>query len=229
MLVEYFDNKGKEIKSKIELRDDVFGAKVNKVLLAQAVRTYLANNRQSNANTKNRGEVSGGGKKPWKQKGTGRARAGSSRSPIWKGGGVTFGPTNEINYKKTLTKKMRKLAMISSFSLQANEGNIVIFQDLKFEKPSTQDLVKVLGKLSDEKVLLIQKDADQNLVNSAHNIDSLNLEVVNAVNYYDILNSKKVIVLESALESIYKFWGSQKEAPKPVKKEVKPKTVKSTK
>jgi len=229
MLVEYFDNKGKEIKSKIELRDDVFGAKVNKVLLAQAVRTYLANNRQSNANTKNRGEVSGGDKKPWKQKGTGRARAGSSRSPIWKGGGVTFGPTNEINYKKTLTKKMRKLAMISSFSLQANEGNIVIFQDLKFEKPSTQDLVKVLGKLSDEKVLLIQKDADQNLVNSAHNIESLNLEVVNAVNYYDILNSKKVIVLESALESIYNFWGSKSESAKPVKKEVKPKTVKSTK
>ncbi len=235
MLVEYFDNKGKEIKSKLEVRDEVFDAKINKVLLAQAVRTYLANRRQSNAHTKNRGEVSGGGKKPWKQKGTGKARAGSSRSPIWKGGGVTYGPTNEINYKKTLNKKMRKIAMVSSLSMQAKAGNVVVFQDLKFDSAKTQDLLKILGKLKDEKVLMIQKDADQFLVNSAHNIETLNLEVVNSVNYYDILNAAKVVILESSLESIYNFWGTKKAVKKEtvkketVKKEVKPKTVKSTK
>jgi large subunit ribosomal protein L4 len=227
MLVAYYDNKGKLQKDKKELQADVFAAKVNDKLLAQAVNTFLANQRQSNAQTKDRGEVSGGGKKPWRQKGTGRARAGSSRSPIWKGGGVTFGPTNELNFKKGLNSKMRKLAMVSSLSKQALNDNIVVFSTIELKEGKTKDLLKIIGDFANEKLLIVQPEADKNLFNAACNLKDVKLEVVNAINYFDVLNAKKIIILEKSLETINKFWGGYgKVVEKKVKKETK-KVVKS--
>jgi len=234
MLAAYYDNKGKLQKEKKELQADIFTAKVNEKLLTQAVNAYLANQRQSNAQTKDRGEVSGGGKKPWKQKGTGRARAGSSRSPIWKGGGVTFGPTNELNFKKDMNKKMRKLAMVSSFSKQASNDNVVVFSGIELKDGKTKELLKIIGDFANEKLLIIQPEADQNLFNATCNLEAVNLQVVNAVNYFEVLNAKKIIILEKALESINKFWGGygkvvQKKAKKTVKKETVTKEVKTKK
>lgn len=234
MLAAYYDNKGKLLKDKKELQKDIFAAKVNEKLLTQAVNAYLSNQRQSNAQTKDRGEVSGGGKKPWRQKGTGRARAGSSRSPIWKGGGVTFGPTNELNFKKDLNKKMRKLAMVSSFSKQAANDNVVVFSGIDLKEGKTKDLLKVIGDFGKEKLLIIQSEADKALFNAACNLENVKLEVVNAVNYFDVLNAKKIIILEPALESINKFWGGygkviEKKVKKAVKKEAVTKEVKTKK
>ena len=225
MLVGYFDTKGKQIDSKKELKKEVFGVKVNKKLLAQAVAVYLGNQRQANAHTKDRSEVSGGGKKPWKQKGTGRARAGSSRSPIWKGGGVTFGPKNNRNYKKSLTKKMRKAAMLSSFSMQAANEAIVVYKGIDLKNSKTQDLVKILGKNNSKGLLIVQAGTDEALFNAAHNLKDVKLEVVNAISYYDLLKAKKIILLEDALDKIYEFWGNKKQE-KVVKQEVKKEEVK---
>lgn len=230
MLVAYFDTKGKALDSKKDLKKEVFGVKVNKKLLAQAVAVYLGNQRQANAHTKDRSEVSGGGKKPWKQKGTGRARAGSSRSPIWKGGGVTFGPKNTRNYKKSLTKKMRKAAMLSSFSMQAANEGIVVYQGMELKNSKTQDLIKILGKNNEKGLLIVQAGANDSLFNAAHNLEGVKLEVVNAISYYDVLKAKKIILLEDALDKIYEFWGKEKQVKavkeEVVKEEVKKKEVK---
>lgn len=228
MLVRYFDTKGKEETSKFTLKDSVFGNKVNVNLLAQAVAVYLRNQRQSNANTKNRGEVRGGGKKPWRQKGTGKARAGSSRSPIWKGGGVTFGPTNEINYKKRLNSKMIKKAIVCSLSKQAKKGNIVVYKGIEMKEYKTKGLLKILGDLGKEKTMIVQESSNKELFNAVHNIENVKLEVVNSLNYYNILNAGKIIILEGALENIYKYWDIFKKETKVIKKKevVKKKIIK---
>ena len=157
MVAEYFDKTGKLKTEKFTLNDEVFGVKVNKTLLTQAVNTYLANQRQSNANVKTRGEVRGGGKKPWKQKGTGRARASSIRSPLWRGGGVSFGPKSTDNYKVSLSTKMVQNAIRSAFSLKASENAVVVYEDIDLGKEAkTQKLLKLLKDFGKEKILIIQ-------------------------------------------------------------------------
>ena len=235
MLVAYYDSKGNKQEKKLEVQNGVFKTRVNKALIAQAIDTYWSNQRQSNAHTKDRGAVRGGGKKPWRQKGTGRARVGSIRSPLWKGGGVTFGPSNVINYKKKLSAKMRKAAIRAVFSHQAASDNIVVYQDLAVkDKLKTQDLTKILKAFKDAKLLLVQATASAALFNAAHNLEQINLQVVNELNVFDILNARKIIILEPALEKIYQFWGDVKKAPvvkteKGVKAEVKTEAKKETK
>lgn len=211
MVVEYYDSKGKLKDKKTTLKDEVFNQKVNKQLLSLAVVVFNANQRQSTADTKERGEVRGGGRKPWKQKGTARARAGSSRSPIWTGGGVTFGPSSEVNFKKKMNKTMRKAAIKSAFSLKAKDKSIVVFEDIALkDKPSTADLIKVIKKFVDNKVLIIQPKINDVLFNSARNLKNVNLELVNEVNVVDVLKAEKIIILEQSLDKIYEFWADKK-------------------
>lgn len=213
MLVAYYDKKGKIKESKYELNDAVFAAKVNSSLLTQAVDTFNANQRQSNADVNDRSEVSGGGKKPWKQKGTGRARVGSSRSPLWKGGGKTFGPSNEINYAKKLTKSMRKAAIKAGFTLQAKNGNIAVYEDMELGKePKTKEVLKLIKDFSDKKLLVIQPEMNDILLNAAHNIQTLNVELVSEVNVIDIMKAQKIIILEKSLEKVNEFWGGKVKA-----------------
>jgi large subunit ribosomal protein L4 len=232
MVVSYFDKNGKTTENKYEVQDSVFATRVNKQLLTQAVNAYLANQRQSNANTKNRGQVSGGGRKPWKQKGTGRARHGSIRSPIWKGGGVTFGPRNEENYKMNISKKMKKAAIRSALSFKAQNKELAVFAGLDTKK--TKDLLNVISnsKLAG-KITIVQAKNNPELLSAARNADRIKVMVINELNAYAILNNKNLVILEPALEYINKHWAASgktvaakaPEKTKAVKKEKTPVNV----
>ena len=224
MVAEYFDKTGKLKTEKFTLNEEVFGAKVNKTLLTQSVNTYLANQRQSNANVKTRGEVSGGGRKPWKQKGTGRARASSIRSPLWRGGGVSFGPKTTDNYKVGLSTKMTQNAIRSAFSLKAGEDAVVVYEDIEVGKEAkTQKLLKVLKDFGTQKVLIIQPENVRELLLASRNLKNITLKGVNELNTYTILNAKKIIVMEKSFDQINSFWAKGKV------KTIKVKTVKAVK
>lgn len=227
MVVAYFEKTGKLKTEKFILKKEVFEVEVNRLLISMAVDSYLANQRQSNANVKTRAEVSGGGKKPWKQKGTGRARVGSSRSPIWRGGGVSFGPKSTDNYAKSLSKKMAQNAIRSAFSLKAQEGAIVVYEDIDMGKDiKTQKLLKILNDFAKEKVLIIQPEGKSDIYLAARNVKDIIIKGVNEINTFTILNAKKIIILEKSLEKIYEFWITEKEEKE--EKEVKVKVVKET-
>ena len=224
MKVDYFDNKGKILAEKFSLDDEIFGIKINKQLLTLSINSFLANQRQSNANTKTRAEVSGGGKKPWKQKGTGRARVGSNRSPLWRGGGVSFGPKTTDNYKVNLSKKMTKAAIKSALSLKTKEGNVVVFQNIDLKNETkTKNFVKIIKNFLNEKVLIVQGENNKELLLSSRNVPNVSLKGVNELNAYAIINTKKIIIIENSLEEINKYWGSEE---KPKKTETKKKVIK---
>lgn len=238
MQTAIYDKNGKVSTEKVNLDDKVFAAKINSELMTQAVYVYLSNQRQSNAHTKTRADVSGGGKKPWKQKGTGKARHGSNRSPIWRGGGITFGPRNDKNYKKSLSKKMIKASIRSAFSFKMSEKSIFVLNDLEPTKTKmTQSIIKVLGNAKIEgKTLIVQDKKNQAVVNSVNNLKNINITVVNELNTYTLLNYKNIVVLKDALVTISDFWGVKeskivKKSEKEVKemKEVKVSTKKVVK
>ena len=211
MVVAYFEKNGKLKTDKFTLKKEVFGVEVNRLLISMAVDSYLANQRQSNANVKTRAEVSGGGKKPWKQKGTGRARVGSSRSPIWRGGGVSFGPKSTDNYSKSLSKKMAQNAIRSAFSLKAQEESIVVYEDIDLGKEvKTKKILKILNDFAKEKVLIIQPEGKSDIYLAARNVKNIIIKGVNELNTFTILNAKKIIILEKSLEKIYEFWITEK-------------------
>ncbi len=167
-----------------------------------AVVTYLANRRQATAKTKKRHEVSGGGKKPWRQKGTGRARAGSSRSPIWVGGGTVFGPDGNQNYKRSQNKKAHKLALRCVWTEKATEG-LIIIDDLTLGEISTKAFAKDLAAIkAGKKVLLVAKPDQTNLIYSARNIAGLIIRDVNNVSVYDLLDSDSVVISKEDIKSI---------------------------
>lgn len=202
-----YNKSGKEVE-KIEINDAVFNAPVNKKVLSQYVYSYLSNQRESNAKTKDRSEVSGGGKKPFKQKGTGRARAGSSRSPIWKGGGVTFGPTNEANYKKKITKKFRAAAFRSAFSYLAKKEMIKLVDEFSFK--GDKSLTKMgLGVLkafdAPKKVLIITASKNEEALKAFSNIEKVYVQSISKINVYDLLNYPTVLLEKGALEYITKW------------------------
>lgn len=236
MKATVFTKTGTKASKQVELSKEVFEVEVNSDLLNKAIRVYLSNQRQANAVAKTRGEVRGGGKKPWRQKGTGRARAGSLRSPIFKGGGVTFGPTKEDNYKLKLNKKERGAAIKSAFSAQAKDNTVVVFEgfDIKDEAQS-KTLRGILDKAKLEgNILIIQGKNDQNLKNAANNLNDVNSEVVNSINAYIILNTKNIVITKEALELIEKMWGQpksekQNKEEKTIEKNVTKKTDKETK
>ncbi|MBN1331318.1 50S ribosomal protein L4 [Candidatus Dojkabacteria bacterium] len=208
MNLNLYDKKGKKTEKKVKLDDSVFGTKVNQNLISQAVDTYLQNQRQANAQTKDRSEVSGGGKKPWKQKGTGRARHGSSRSPIWKGGGVTFGPTNARNYKKKLNKSANKKAIKNAFTMKNEAKEVIVIEN--FDTDKTKQIDGVLKNLGIKgKVAFVQVE-EKGLHKAVKNIEGARAIRTGELNVFNILDNKCLVILEDALKDISEKWGDKK-------------------
>jgi large subunit ribosomal protein L4 len=200
--VEVLDLKGKK-KESLDLDSKVFDGKVNKALLHQAVVTYLANQRKGLASAKTKGEVSGGGRKPWRQKGTGRARVGSSRSPLWKGGGVTFGPKPH-SYRKDLPKKMKVLALKSALNAKFKDKEIVVLDKLEVSTHKTKDFLKIVKslKLDKTKACFIVENVDNNLKLSCRNLGKVSLNSAGNLNTYEALDCKNIVFTKDALGKV---------------------------
>ncbi len=186
----------------LELSDSVFGIEVNQHVLYEVVKNQLANKRQGTQSTKNRSEVRGGGRKPWRQKGTGRARQGSIRSPQWKGGGVVFAPKpRDHSYK--VPKKVRKLAMKSALSSKVSSEEILVLDSLSLEAPKTKEIVKMLkDNNATKKALIVMADKDENLIRSTKNIQGVETTLVNTLNVYDILRHDLFIITKDAVKKV---------------------------
>jgi len=199
--VSVYDMSGKEV-STLELSKDVFGIEPNKSILHAAVVNYLANQRQGTQSSLTRSEVRGGGKKPWRQKGTGRARHGSTRGPQWKTGGVAFAPKPR-SYRYALNKKVRRIAMKSALSSKVLDGGMMVLDGLKIDEYKTKTMVKLMDALKVErKALLVLDGVDMKVVRSASNIPGIKTAQVNTLNVYDILNHDKFIVVKDAVSKI---------------------------
>ncbi len=202
-------NKEAEKVKEIELDSSIFSQEVNEELIHQVVVAQQANSRQVIAHTKGRADVSGGGKKPWQQKGTGRARAGSSRSPIWRGGGVTFGPSSDRNFKKKINLKMKRKALSMVLSDKLAAERMVVIDDLKFTEFKTKDFAKMIDNvekkvLKDERrqVLVINSSKDKKTYFSGRNLSGVKVINSENINVLDILNNKNLIVDEALVQSI---------------------------
>ncbi len=199
--MKVMDMAGKEV-GEISLSDAVFGAEVNSAVLHIAVKSYLANQRQGTQSTKTRSEVSGGGKKPWKQKGTGHARQGSTRSPQWTHGGIALGPKPRC-YRFELNKKVKRIALQSAFSAKVAGGEMIVVDNIATAEYKTKNMVNMLKALgSDKKALVVLADNDAVTIKSMANIPGVKTALVNTLNVYDILNCDKFIVAKAAAEKI---------------------------
>jgi len=198
--VALFNQDGTEAGD-VELNEAVFGIEPNNHVIHQAVIMQRAAKRQGNHAVKNRSEVRGGGAKPWRQKGTGRARQGSIRSPQWVGGGVVFGPTQERNYKQKLPKKVRRLALRSALSSKVQTEDLIVLNDLQFEVPKTKDILQVLAALkADEKTLIVTADRNENVIRSANNLSNVKVITFGEVNVLDLVAYDKVLFTKDAAE-----------------------------
>ena len=199
--IKVVDMSGKEV-STLTLSDKVFGAEVNGAVLHTAVKAYLANQRQGTQSTLTRTEVSGGGKKPWKQKGTGRARQGSTRSPQWTHGGVALGPKPR-SYRITITKKTRRTALFSALSSKVADGKMIVVNNIAADAYKTKTMVGMLNAIgADKKALIVLPEVDAKVVKSCGNIEGVNTTVYNSINVYDILNCDTLVVAEAAVKKI---------------------------
>ena len=198
--VSVYNMEGNEVGT-LELNDAVFGVNVNEHLVHLAVVSQLANKRQGTQKAKTRAEVSGGGRKPWKQKGTGHARQGSTRSPQWTGGGVVFAPTPR-DYTIKLNKKERKLALKSALTSRVNENKFIVVDELKFDESKTKKFQNVLNNLKVSKALVVVGDDSTNAVKSARNIPAVKTAFVNTINVYDILKYNTVVATKTAVAAI---------------------------
>ncbi len=195
-----YDMTGKQI-GEIELAEAVFGIEPNEVAMHEAVKNHLANCRQGTQSTLTRAEVRGGGKKPWRQKGTGRARQGSIRSPQWTHGGIALGPKPR-DYSYRLNKKYRRLALKSALSAKAAAGEIVVVDNLNLSEIKTKSMVAFLGAVEANKALVVTPEVCENVVKSARNIPGVKTTTATIINVYDILNHDKFIVDKAAVEKI---------------------------
>ncbi|MFN3134260.1 MAG: 50S ribosomal protein L4 [Candidatus Kryptonium sp.] len=201
MKLEVYKIDGTKSGEYVELRPDIFEIKPNDHAIYLAVKAYLANQRQGTHKTKTRGEVRGGGRKPWPQKHTGRARAGSIRSPLWVGGGTVFGPVPR-DYSLDLPKKVKQLARKSALSYKARDEQIIVVEDFTFEEPKTKKMVEILKafNLLNKKVLLLTSNTDLNVYKSGRNIPGLNILEAYKASTYDILNNQMILIQKSAVE-----------------------------
>ncbi len=197
-----YNNSGNEVE-KINLNKEIFEENINEHVVHEAVTAQLAAKRQGNASTKGRSEVRGGGRKPWRQKGTGRARHGSIRSPLWVGGGITFGPKPR-SYKKKINRKTKKLAIRSVLTAKADAGELLIIDNLSFDRPKTKDATELLKNLnlSDKKVLFVLPEKDKNAYLSIRNITNVKTMVLDGINVYDLLNNDMVVIPQPALDKL---------------------------
>ena len=198
--VSVLNMEGSEVGT-IELNDAVFGVEVNENLVHQAVVNQLANNRQGTQKAKTRSEVSGGGRKPWRQKGTGHARQGSTRSPQWTGGGVVFAPTPR-DYSFKLNKKEKRAALKSALTSRVVENKFVVVDELKLDEIKTKKFVEVLKNLNVEKALVVLNDMDEKVIASAANIPTVKTTQTNELNVFDVLKYDTVVVTKAAVATI---------------------------
>ena len=198
--VSVYNMEGKEVGT-IELNDAVFGVEVNEHLVHLAVVQQLANNRQGTQKAKTRAEVSGGGRKPWRQKGTGHARQGSTRSPQWTGGGVVFAPTPR-DYSFKMNKKEKQLALKSALTSKVNDSKLIVVDELKMDAIKTKDFKAVMTNLNANKALVVMAEKDENVVMSAKNIPDVNTALTSTINVYDIMKAGTVVLTKDAVAKI---------------------------
>ena len=209
--VEVYNVQGEQV-GQLELNPGIFAAEVNEKLLFDVVQMLLAARRRGTANTKTRAEVRGGGKKPWRQKGTGRARHGSIRSPIWTGGGITFGPSPR-KYRYLLPKKMRRAALRAALSSRLADKGITVLNELKLTAPKTKEIVQILNNLGlGGSVLLVTGEADSNIYKSARNLPGVDTAVAGMLNVLDILNHDALLLTKDAVARIEEVFSDEKSA-----------------
>ena len=198
--VSVFNMEGKEVGT-IELNDAVFGVEINEHLVHMAVVQQLANNRQGTQKAKTRSEVSGGGRKPWRQKGTGHARQGSTRSPQWTGGGVVFAPVPR-DYSFKMNKKEKRAALLSALTSKVQAAKIVVVDELKFDEIKTKKFATVMSNLKVSKGLVVLAENDANVVLSARNMADVNTTLVNTINVYDVMKANTLVLTKDAVAKI---------------------------
>ena len=198
--VSVYNMEGNEVGT-LELNDAVFGVEVNEHLVHMAVVSQLANNRQGTQSAKTRSEVSGGGRKPWRQKGTGHARQGSTRSPQWTGGGVVFA-VKPREYTIKLNKKERRLALKSALTSRVAENKFIVLDELKLDEIKTKAMKKVLDNLKVEKALVVMNEKDENVIKSANNLEGVKTTLTSTINVYDILKYNTVVTTKAAVAAI---------------------------
>ena len=198
--VSVYNIEGKEVDT-LELNDAVFGVEINEHLVHMAVLQQLANKRQGTQKAKTRSEVSGGGKKPWRQKGTGHARQGSTRAPQWTGGGVVFAPVPR-DYSFKLNKKEKRAALKSALTSRVQENKFIVVDELKLDSIKTKNFVQVLNNLKVEKALVVLNDMDTNVIKSASNVPTVKTAQTNELNVFDVLKYDTVVVTKDAVKAI---------------------------
>ncbi len=198
--VALYNIAGQEIGT-VKLSDEIFAQEVNQAALHTVVRAYLANQRQGTQSALTRAEVSGGGIKPWRQKGTGRARQGSTRSPQWRHGGVVFAPKPR-DYRVSVNKKVKRLAMKSALSSKVNDGSLVVFDALELAAPKTKEMIKVLDAVKVNKALLVLPEKDETVERAAGNIPNVKTTLVGTLNVYEILKYDTLILTKDSLAKI---------------------------
>ena len=198
--VSVYNIEGKEVGS-IELNDAVFGVEVNEHLVHMAVVNQLANNRQGTQSAKTRSEVSGGGRKPWRQKGTGHARQGSTRAPQWTGGGIVFAPKPR-DYSFKMNKKEKRIALLSALSSKVAKSKIVVLDEFKLDEIKTKKFVEVMNNLKVENALVVLEGENKNVVLSGRNIPSVKVTATNEINTYDVLKYTTLVVTKAAVEKL---------------------------
>jgi large subunit ribosomal protein L4 len=198
--LDMLNTSGEKVEE-ISLNENIFGIEPNEAVVHQVVVAQLANKRQGTQSAKTRSEVRGGGRKPWRQKGTGRARAGTIRSPLWRGGGVVFAPKPR-DYSQKVNKKMNRLAMKSVFSAKVAENEMIVLDAIELDAPKTKEVVKILSNINAEKALLVLPEKDDAIVRSANNIPKVDTTTVSELNVYDMLKYDNLVVTKAALEKI---------------------------
>ena len=202
--VSVYNIEGKEVGS-IELNDAVFGVEINEHLVHMAVVNQLANNRQGTQSAKTRSEVSGGGRKPWRQKGTGHARQGSTRSPQWTGGGVVFAPKPR-DYSFKMNKKEKRIALLSALSSKVADNKIVVLDEFKLDEIKTKKFVEVMNNLKASKALVVLEGENKNVVLSGRNIPTVKVTATNEINTYDVLKYDTLVVTKAAVEKLQEVY-----------------------
>lgn len=198
--VALYNKEGSQV-GEIQLKEEIFGIEPNESVVHEAVLVQRASLRQGTSSTKSRGEVRGGGRKPWRQKGTGRARVGTIRSPLWRGGSIIFGPKPR-DFSYSIPKKKRRLALKSVLSAKVLDGQLIVLDQLSFEQPKTKEMVKVLEALKASDALVVTAELDENLDRSARNIPGVTPVTASGLNVYDILNHDKLILTKDAVAKV---------------------------
>lgn len=198
--IKVVDMSGKELRE-IEISEVLFASDINETAVHQAVVNHLANRRQGTQSTKTRSEVRGGGRKPWRQKGTGSARQGSTRSPQWKGGGVVFAPKPR-DYSYKLPKSLKKVALSSALTSKFNDGKMIVVDDISFDAPKTSKMIEFFDKLGARKPLVVTESVDKNVYLSARNIEKAAVTYADLINVYELLKHDNLVISESALKRV---------------------------